>query len=101
VLPIWPDHEGDRQLSDWLEGPHATPERVAQVKQLIDDISWGRSWQTRWHAVLDIITRSDWIVRLPDGPTVVIRPFSDENPQTMFGVVALIPGSHPDDQRDG
>ncbi len=91
MQPLWPDEAGDAVLDEWIGRPDSTPEQIRAVHELIDDIKWGREWTLKWHATPDLITRGDLIVRIHDGPIVVIRPFSDQNPEHMFGIVRIIP----------
>ncbi len=61
------------------------------VRALLDDITWKRDWQDRWHATPDLVVPGDYIVRLPDGPIVIIRPFSEEDPADLFNI-RIVPG---------
>ena len=83
-MPLGIDAEGQARLDLWAAS--ASSDDQNRVEQLLYDVRWQNDWKTSWMANRDPFERSDWIITVHDELVVVIREFSDEDPQNMIGV---------------
>jgi hypothetical protein len=81
------DAAGYAVLGAWITSASAADINV--VYELLHEIEWHREWRTNWYCQRDLAT-GDWLVWPREGLLVVIREFSDEDPETAFSVVRIL-----------
>ncbi|MGH8867928.1 MAG: hypothetical protein ACRDYU_08015 [Actinomycetes bacterium] len=84
------DTHGDLVVSNWLNSPHANPRLTQLLFELLDDLRWGRPLQHAWDVRRDQTDPTDRLVYLPDSWVVVVRMFSDEDPEHMFSILSIV-----------
>jgi hypothetical protein len=89
VGPLRLDEAGDEAVSAWL-ATHPDVEAIARVAELLDDVSHRRALSPNWFVTRDPVVASDRLVEVLTGLVVVIRIYSDEDPEEMFSVVRIV-----------
>ena len=92
--PLGLDDAGDEAVAAWL-AIDPDSQSVARVLELLQDVSYRRALSPKWYVTRDLLVRSDRLVEVLPNLVVVIRTYSDEDPERMFSVVRIV-----DDRQD-
>jgi hypothetical protein len=89
VGPLSLDDAGDEAVAAWL-ATHPDVEASCRVAELLDDVGHRRALSPSWYVTRDPYVTSDKLVEVLPRLVVVIRTYSDENPEQMFSVVRIV-----------
>ena len=87
--PLSLDDAGDEAVASWLAS-YPDGEAIARVADLLDDVSHRRPLPPKWFVTQDLLVRSDRLVEVLPRLVVVIRTYSDDDPERMFSVVRIV-----------
>jgi len=85
-VPRGLDDTGRTRLREWAED--ADPRDVNRVKNVLYEVAHQHAWKTNWNC-RQFPGSDDWIVYPRDGLVLVVREFSDEDPESAFSIVSL------------
>ena len=83
------DDAGEEAVAAWLANSPDN-QSIARVEELLYDVSYGRALSPKWYVRRDLRTASDRLVEVTPNLIVVIRTYSDQDPEQMFSVVRIV-----------
>jgi len=89
VGPLGLDDAGDEAVAAWL-ATHPDVAAIARVAELLDDVSHRRALSPSWFVTRDPVAASDRLIEVLPRLVVVIRIYSEEDPERMFSVVRIV-----------
>lgn len=84
---------GEEAVAAWI-ATSPDNQSIARVEELLYDVSYGRAVSPKWYVRRDLRTPSDRLVEVLPELVVVIRTYSDQDPERMFSVVRIVDVRH-------
>ena len=87
--PLGLDDAGDEAVAAWL-ATDPDSQSVARVLELLQDVSCRRALSPKRYVTRDLLVQWDRLVEVLPSLVVVVRTYSDEDPERLFSVVRIV-----------
>ena len=94
MFPRGLDDRGWHVLDAW-SGTASASDR-SRVLEVVEAIAWGHDWRVLWRSTradsisgADGLDRHDWYLEPRPGLVMLIREYSDTNPESEFSILAI------------